>query len=360
MKSLNIDSLETWGIKTDGKLIIAGPCSAESQEQVLQTAIGIAKCNVHVLRAGIWKPRTRPNSFEGVGAVGLSWLKEAGKAANMPVTVEVANSDHIKEALKHKVDILWIGARTTVNPFMVQAIADSLRGVDIPILIKNPVNPDIELWIGAIERLNQAGIKKIAAVHRGFSSFKKNEYRNKPNWEIAVELRRRIPELPIICDPSHICGNRELLLSVSQTAMDLLYDGLMIESHINPDVALSDAKQQLQPDELGYLLGKLKFKKKFIKDVEFHIQIENLREHIDEIDYKLINLLSKRMDFAKAIGEKKRIKKISILQPERWQYIAESRIKAGIKQNFSEEFVLKLFSLIHQESIRKQSKENSL
>jgi len=275
----------------------------------------------------------------------------------MPVTVEVANSGHIKEALDNKIDILWIGARTTVNPFTVQEIADSLKGVDIPLMVKNPVNPDIDLWIGAIERLNGAGITKIAAIHRGFSSFKQCEYRNLPEWELIVELRRRMPRLPIICDPSHICGNRELLLSVSQTAMDLLYDGLMIESHINPGGALSDASQQLTPADLKTLLDNLQFKKEYIEDKSFHIEIEKVREQIDAVDYKIIDLLAQRRELAENIGKKKKLKKVSIFQPERWNAIAESRISAGKKYNLSEDFILKLFSKIHQESIGIQRKE---
>jgi chorismate mutase len=357
--NMNIDALSDWGIKFGEKLIISGPCSAESEEQVLKTAVELAKYDINILRAGIWKPRTRPKSFEGVGSSGLKWLKRATAAVNLPVVVEVATQRHVEKCLEYGIDMLWIGARTTVNPFAVQAIADALRGVDIPVLIKNPINPDVELWIGAIERINQAGISKIAAIHRGFSSFKKSEYRNKPNWEIPIELRRRIPNLPIICDPSHICGNRELLLSVSQTAMDLLFDGLIIESHIDPSCALSDAKQQLKPEALGDLLNKLKFKKKITEDANFHIQINRLREEIDEIDYQLIDILAKRMEIAKTIGQVKKKVKVSILQPDRWTHIVKNRIEAGKKQNLSEEFILEVFREIHQESIHNQRINNS-
>ena len=353
-KSLLIAPIETWGIKIKEKLIIAGPCAAESEKQVLETAMGLAKYDVNIFRAGIWKPRTRPNSFEGVGVPGLAWLKKASLASGLPVAVEVANPEHIGHCLKHKIDALWIGARTTVNPFNVQAIADALRGVDIPIFVKNPVNPDIELWIGAIERLSQAGIKKIAAIHRGFSSFRKNEYRNKPNWEITIELRRKIPNLPVLCDPSHICGNRELTPSVSQTAMDLLMDGLMIESHINPKLALSDAKQQLPPDQVGELIGALQFKREFPMDPASHFQLEKLREEIDKIDFQLLELLGKRMEMSKHIGKTKRKEKISILQPSRWRHIVDSRIKAGKKQNLSETFIFHLLEKIHKESIKNQ------
>ena len=353
-KSLLIAPIDTWGIKIKEKLIIAGPCAAESEKQVLETAMGLAKYDVNIFRAGIWKPRTRPNSFEGVGAEGLAWLKKASVASGLPVAVEVANPEHVRHCLKHKIDALWIGARTTVNPFNVQAIADALRGVDIPVLVKNPISPDIELWIGAIERLSQAGIKKIAAIHRGFSSFKKNEYRNTPHWEIAIELRRKIPNLPILCDPSHICGNRELMPLISQIAMDLLMDGLMIESHIQPEKALSDAEQQLQPDRAGELIQALQLKKEFPSTPKSHLQLEKLREEIDEIDTQLIGLLGKRMKLSRHIGEQKRKEKISILQPRRWKHIVENRIQAGRQKALSETFTFRLFQEIHKESIRNQ------
>lgn len=349
-----IDPLETWGIKIKEKLIIAGPCSAESEKQVLETAMGLGKHGVHIFRAGIWKPRTRPNSFEGVGSAGLAWLKKARLASGLPVAVEVARPEHVRDCLKHNVDVLWIGARTTANPFSVQAIADALRGVDIPVLVKNPVNPDVELWMGAIERLSQAGIKKIAAIHRGFSSFKKNEYRNTPHWEIAIELRRKWPNLPILCDPSHICGNRELTPLISQIAMDLLMDGLMIESHIRPETALSDAEQQLRPDRVGELIHSLRLKKEFPSAPESHLELEALREEIDEIDLQLLDLLGKRMKLSRHIGEKKREEKMSILQPRRWKHIVENRVQAGEKKALSETFVFRLFQEIHKESIRNQ------
>ena len=243
--------LTDWEIPIQEKLFIAGPCSAESEDQVVKTALALSEHKVNILRAGIWKPRTRPGSFEGVGRKGLEWLKRAGDEAKMPVTVEVAQTEHVEECLEYGIDVLWIGARTTVNPFSVQAIADSLRGVDIPVMVKNPISPDIALWIGALERLYQAGIKKLVAIHRGFAASNNGLYRNKPEWRIPIELKRQIPDIPLICDPSHICGNKEMLFSVSQEAMDLLYDGLMLEVHNHPEKALSDYQQQITPEEYG-------------------------------------------------------------------------------------------------------------
>lgn len=346
-----------WGLTLHDKLIVAGPCSAESEEQILQTALKLAECNVNAIRAGIWKPRTRPDSFEGVGVVGLSWLKSAGTTVNLPVMVEVASPEHVEACLKHGIDMLWIGARTSVNPFAVQAIADALQGVDIPVLVKNPINPDLGLWIGALERLNKAGITKVAAIHRGFSSYNKNIYRYQPIWKIPIELKMRLPHLPILCDPSHICGNRRLIFSVAQKAMDLLFDGLIIEAHINPDVALSDADQQLTPCQLNDLLNRLKFKKASIDEVKR--EIDPLREQIDEIDDQLIDILAKRMDITRAIGKCKNQKNISILQPERWKSIVQSRIEHGKEHNLSEEIVVRIFEEIHEESIQQQNSLNN-
>jgi chorismate mutase len=337
--------------------VIAGPCSVESEEQVMRTAVGLSECNVQVLRGGIWKPRTRPGSFQGVETQGLSWLKNAGLAANLPVTCEVANPEHVEECLEHFIDILWIGARTSVNPFAVQAIADSLKGVDIPVMIKNPINPDIELWIGAFERLNKAGITKLVAIHRGFSSYRKSEYRNTPNWRIPIELKRRVKNLPIICDPSHICGNVELLQSVAQEAMDLLFDGLMIEVHENPKVALSDAKQQITPKQLVTLLDSLKMKSPEADNQEVINKIQDLRKEIDDVDTTIIQLLAKRMGISNEIGTYKRSSNISSFQPSRWEEIIKSRIKAGVEKNLGEEFILRVYQMIHEESIRQQEEE---
>jgi len=343
---------------TKRPLIIAGPCSAETEEQVLQTAKKLSKQDVKIFRAGIWKPRTRPNNFEGVGSIGLEWLKKVKAETGMLVTTEVANTKHVYEAIKAGVDILWIGARTTVNPFAVQEIADAIKGMNIPVMIKNPVNPDIELWIGAIERFQKVGIKNIAVIHRGFSSLSNSKYRNEPKWQIPIELRRRIENIPIICDPSHIAGRRDLLHEISQKAMDLNYDGLMIETHINPDVALSDAKQQITPDGLNKIINNLIIRHRKPTDAKspnYIETLEELRTNIDEFDSFLIETISKRMQTAKKIGELKKKNKMTILQTGRWDSIVESAIKNGAKEGISEKFINTLYSAIHQESINKQS-----
>ncbi len=351
---LNIEKLSDWATPITGTFLIAGPCSAESEEQLMRTAQGLAKYSVNAIRAGIWKPRTRPGSFEGVGVKGLRWLKEAGGTVGIPVAVEVANPGHVEECLKHGIDILWIGARTSANPFSVQAIAEALKGVKIPVLVKNPISPDVELWIGAIERLHRAGLRSLAAIHRGFCTFREDAYRNTPLWRIAIELKRRVPGLPIICDPSHICGKKELLLSVAQKAMDLLYDGLMIEAHIDPKSALSDAKQQITPDELGDLISRLKPKTASTDSEELRIQISYLRKEIDDIDQQIINLLGKRMEISKQLGEYKKRNDIALFQPDRWREIVETRTKAGIANNLPEDLILKIYQYIHEESIRAQ------
>ncbi len=322
----------------------------------MSTAREIAKSGkVTVFRAGIWKPRTRPNSFEGVGSIGLQWLQQVKKETGLLTTVEVANSNHVAEALKHGVDILWIGARTTVNPFSVQEIADALKGVDIPVMVKNPLNPDLQLWIGALERINNAGITKLMAIHRGFYSFEKSSYRNAPQWEIPIQLKTMFPQLPILCDPSHICGNRELLLQVAQKALDLDMNGLMIESHINPDAALSDAKQQLTPQGLSELLAGLVIRKNTSSNKEFTGQLEQLRTVIDEIDEELLRMLMKRMDVVEKIGEYKLNNNVTILQLKRWMEILESRSASGALKGLDESFVKKFCELLHEESIRKQT-----
>jgi chorismate mutase len=348
---LKPENFAAWGLALDGPLIISGPCSAESEEQVIQTALELARQNVHILRAGVWKPRTRPESFAGVGAPGLRWLKTAGRLANMPVTTEVANKIHVEEALKAGIDILWIGARTTANPFAVQEIADALAGTDIPVFVKNPVNPDLDLWIGALERLYKAGITRMGAIHRGFSVYEASRYRNKPNWEIPIELKRRIPGLPMICDPSHICGNTELLLSISQNAIDLSFDGLMLESHICPQKALSDSAQQLTPADLGTLLASLIYRKSTIDDVLTRTFVEELRDTIDKIDNKIIEYIAQRMDIAKVIGYHKREQNVTILQYDRWEEVVKARISTGLTRELNAEFIQKLFEIIHQEAI---------
>lgn len=320
----------------------------------MNTAQALSRCKIDVLRAGIWKPRTMPGTFEGVGKTGLAWLVKAKKETALPVTVEVATPSHVEACLNHGIDLLWIGARTTVNPFSVQAIADALRGVDIPVMVKNPINPDLELWIGAVERLSQAGIKKIAAIHRGFSSATETLYRNRPHWTIPIEMKLRHPEIPLICDPSHISGDAKRVFDVAQKAMDLLFDGLMIEAHIAPESALSDARQQLSPARLDRLLKKIRFKRAHSDNSAFTSTLEQLREKIDAADETVITALARRMEIVDEIGRYKQRNNVSILQPERWNEIMVSRIRAGMRRNLSERFLRELYRCIHAESIEHQ------
>lgn len=342
------------GLDKKRPLIMAGPCSAESEEQVLNTARLIAAMDIPVFRAGIWKPRTRPNAFEGVGSLGLPWLQTVKQETGMLVSTEVANVKHVYEALKYGIDIIWIGARTSANPFAVQEIADSLKGVKIPVFVKNPVNPDVDLWIGAIERINQAGIEQIAAIHRGFSSYEKSIYRNAPHWQVPIELRRRIPELPIITDPSHICGSRDLIYDISQKAMDLNFDGLIIETHEQPDKAWSDAKQQVTPEALKNVLDRIILRRPDV-DEEMMLTLAVLRDQIDKLDDKLINLIEERMKVVEDIGNYKKENNITILQNKRWDDMLRSRLILGERKGLSEDFISKLFRAIHQESINKQT-----
>jgi len=354
---MNTIKIKNWGLSItsdNGPLIIAGPCSAETEMQVLQSCQGAATHGANILRAGIWKPRTRPGSFEGVGSIGLPWIKKAGALTGRPVTVEVANAKHVEEALEHKIDILWIGARTTVNPFAVQEIAHALKGHDIPVLIKNPVNPDLELWIGAVERFLDAGINKIALIHRGFSVTKSAPYRNQPLWEIPIEFKRRYPNMEIICDPSHICGKRELLEGVAQQAFNLSFDGLMIETHINPDEALSDALQQVTPEGLGQLLNSLIRRKVLTDNPDFLANLEALRVDIDSLDRDTIELLVKRMEVVREIGRYKKENGITILQMNRWSKLFDDRVHASIDAGLSEIFAKALIQVVHNESIRQQ------
>ncbi len=345
---------QAWGKRP---LIISGPCSAETEEQVLQTAQRIAATGmVDVLRAGIWKPRTKPGGFEGVGAKGLPWLQQAKKITGLPVTVEVATGKQVQDALTFDVDILWIGARTTVNPFSVQELADALRGVDVPVLIKNPVNPDIELWSGAVERVARAGIKQIGLIHRGFSSYGNTEYRNAPMWQLAIEMKRRNPELLMINDPSHICGRRDILADVAQRAIDLDMDGFIIESHIDPDNAWSDAKQQITPERLKEMLSGLTWLKEDVSSEEYHAALEKLRQQINHLDDELMDILSQRMKTAEKIGQYKRDNKITILQTNRWNEILERAYVQGEKLGLSKEFVTKYFDAVHMESINHQKR----
>jgi chorismate mutase len=336
-------------------LIIAGPCSAESRKQVIQTAEKLKETGkVHIFRAGLWKPRTRPGSFEGVGSKGLKWLQEVKEKTGLKVGVEVAKSTHVKKALSHDIDMVWIGTRTTSNPFSVQELANQLEGSDLPVLVKNPINPDLDLWVGAIERLYLAGIKKIAAVHRGFYPFEQTKLRNIPKWEVPIELKTRINELPLFCDPSHISGNREFVGEIAQKALDLNMNGLMIESHIDPASALSDAKQQLSPEELDVLLSQLIFRSISSEDRMFLDIMESLREKIDSIDKQIIELLAQRMSVVKEIGQYKRKNKVTIFQLRRWERIIKSRISLGMNLGLSENFLRELLNLVHKESIKKQ------
>jgi chorismate mutase len=338
-------------------IIISGPCSAETEEQVLETAQRLAKTGkVDMLRAGIWKPRTRPGMFEGIGTRGLPWLQQAKKLTGLPVTVEVATAKQVEDALTFDVDVLWIGARTTVNPFSVQEVADALRGVDIPVLIKNPINPDLELWTGAVERVAKAGVKQLGLIHRGFSSYGNTEYRNAPMWHLAIEMKRRNPDMLIINDPSHICGRRDILMEVAQRAVDLDFDGLMIESHIDPDKAWSDAKQQVTPERLAEMLGEIVWRKEDISSEEVHAALEKLRQQINHLDDELMQLLSTRMKLSEKIGEYKKNNNITILQTNRWNEILERAFGKGEKLGLSKEFITKYFDAVHMESINHQNR----
>lgn len=342
---------------TKKPLIISGPCSAETETQVLETAQRLAKTGkVDMLRAGIWKPRTRPGSFEGIGAKGLPWLQQAKKLTGLPTTVEVATGKQVEDALHFEVDMLWIGARTTVNPFSVQEVADALRGADVPVLIKNPINPDLELWTGAVERVAKAGIQKIGLIHRGFSAYGNTEYRNAPMWHLAIEMKRRNPEMIMINDPSHICGRRDILMDVAQKAIDLDFDGLMIESHIDPDNAWSDAKQQVTPEKLAEMLDAIVWRKEDVNSEAYHAALEKLRQQINHLDDEMMQILSQRMKLAEKIGQYKKENDITILQTSRWNEILERAFAKGEKIGLSKEFITKYFDAIHMESINHQNK----
>ncbi len=353
--SMDITPLNDWLPHGKGPLVISGPCSAETEEQLLGTAMELARIEqVSVLRSGIWKPRSRPEAFEGVGDIGLGWMIKARELSGLKVAVEVATASHIEACLKHKIDIIWIGSRTVVNPFSVHEIAAALRGVDIPVMIKNPVNPDIKLWIGAIERLYKCGINKMIAIHRGFSSYESGPFRNLPLWEIPVELKRLIPDIPLIIDPSHMCGNRQMLMEVTQFAIDLAYDGMMIETHIEPDKALTDKEQQISPDQLSELLEKIQYRSNNISPEEGK-ELEILRREIDLIDEKLLNNLSQRMEIVKKIGKYKRAKGMTAFQIERWKVMMEDRLLKASARGLDREFILKLMQIIHKEALRMQA-----
>ena len=354
--ALDILKLEDWAVEDKHTpFIIAGPCSAETEEQVILSAKALAKNKkVKALRAGIWKPRTRPNSFEGVGEEGLQWLTTAQKETGLPAAIEVANASHVEKALKHGIKILWVGARTTVNPFSVQEIADALVGTDIPIMVKNPINPDVNLWIGAIERIHKAGIKKMVAIHRGFSSYDKR-YRYAPHWEVPIKLKTELPHLPLICDPSHITGIRANVADVAQKALDLDMDGLMVEVHPAPDEAWSDAKQQLNFDAFNQMLQHLSFRSSSSESIEFTTRLEELRAIIDEIDADLLSKMAERMNVVKEIGSYKKKNDVTILQLDRWKEILDTRLAFGTAKDIDHMFLERFLHLMHDESIRLQN-----
>jgi chorismate mutase len=359
MEEANMNSTATTISGTFGKqrpFVISGPCSAETEAQMITTAMLLAATGkVDALRAGIWKPRTRPGQFEGAGLEGLKWLAMAKEETGLPITTEVANAAHVEACLKAGVDILWIGARTTVNPFSVQEIADALRGVDIPVMVKNPVNPDLELWMGALERMERAGIRKLAAILRGFSSFEKGPFRNAPMWDLAIELKTRVPGLEMFCDPSHISGNRELIGMISQKALDLDMAGLMIESHLNPDAAWSDAKQQVTPAALATLLDSLVVRSVSTDDRSFKDTLGVLREQIDQIDDDIMQKMANRMKISRQIGQFKKENNVTILQVSRWEEIVHTRVTMGKAMGLDEGFTRDLLRLIHHESIQVQT-----
>ena len=350
--------LKKWleNLKLNHPLVIAGPCSAETEDQVLKIAHQLKNSDVSIFRAGIWKPRTRPGMFEGVGAIGLKWLKKVKDQTGLLTATEVANANHVKLAVEHNIDVLWIGARSTVSPFIIQEIADALKNTKKIVLVKNPVNPDLSLWLGGIERLHSSNIKNLGVIHRGFSTYEKTKYRNNPEWQLPIELQNRFPDLPLICDPSHICGRRDTLQSVSQTALDLNFDGLMIETHIDPDGAWSDAAQQIKPEILIKMMSDLKMRKITTDEIDFKNSLNTLRTQIDVIDQGLLDTLGKRMKVAIEIGNLKKKKNVAVLQTKRWNEILGKMILDGEEKGLSEEFILRMFKAIHQESINHQNK----
>ncbi len=346
----DIKPIKFCGVDSKRPVVIAGPCSAETEEQVMETAKDLAKNGVRIFRAGIWKPRTKPGGFEGVGSVGLTWLQEVKKETGMLVATEVANKQHVEEALNAGVDVLWIGARTSANPFAMQEIADSLVGADVPVLVKNPVNPDLELWIGAMQRIYNAGIRQIGAIHRGFSAYGKHLYRNMPQWHIPIELRRRMPELTLICDPSHIGGKRELVAPLSQQAMDMGFDGLIVESHCDPDSAWSDKSQQVTPEVLNFILNML-----VVRDTTQTTEsLTLLRQQIDQIDNDLLEALSKRMRISREIGQYKKEHSMPVVQMGRYDDILNSRAAAAEELGMNGDFMKTVYQAIHEESVRQQ------
>ena len=354
----NRKEMRTWldDFKLNHPLVIAGPCSAETEDQVLKIAHQLKDSDVSIYRAGIWKPRTRPGMFEGVGAIGLKWVDKVNKDPGFLTATEVANASHVKLALEYDIDVLWIGARSTVSPFIVQEIADALKDTDKIVLVKNPVNPDLPLWLGGLERLYSANIKKLGVIHRGFSTYEKSKYRNNPEWQLPIELQNRFPDIPLICDPSHIAGRRDILQDISQTALDLNFDGLMIETHTDPDNAWSDAAQQIKPEVLVKMMEDLKIRTLTSNEADYKNKLNTLRTQIDVIDHGILETLGKRMKVAVSIGELKKQKNVAVLQTKRWNEILGNMILEGEKKGLSEEFVLKMFKAIHQESINNQEK----
>ena len=354
----NNSKLRSWldDLNLEHPLVIAGPCSAETESQVLQIANDLKNSDVSIFRAGIWKPRTRPGNFEGVGSIGLKWLQKVKKETGLLITTEVANANHVKIALDHDIDVLWIGARSTVSPFIVQEIADVLQNTDKIVLLKNPVNPDLSLWYGGIERLYSANIKKLGVIHRGFSTYSKTKFRNNPEWQIPIELQNKFPDLPLICDPSHICGRRDIIEETSQKALDLNFDGLMIETHNDPDNAWSDASQQITPKTLIKLMKDLIIRKESVQERSFIKELENLRIKIDDADSQILDILGNRMKVSDQIGKIKKKQNVAILQSERWKSILKKMISDGKQRGLSEDFILKIFKAIHQESINHQEK----
>lgn len=340
-------------------LVIAGPCSAETEEQVLKIAHQLKETDTTLFRAGIWKPRTRPGNFEGVGAIGLRWMQRAKKETGLLLATEVANRNHVELALEADIDVLWIGARSTVSPFIVQEIADALKGTDKIVLVKNPVNPDLPLWLGAVERLYDANIEKLGVIHRGFSTYEKTTFRNNPEWQLAIDLQQKFPDLPLILDPSHIAGKRELIFDLCQTSLDLNYDGMMIETHFDPDNAWSDAAQQITPSRLNQITIDLKIRKETTEETKFLNELQVLRTKIDVVDNQLIEMLGKRMQIADQIGQLKKVNNVAILQTERWNNVLEKMVKLGDEKNLSKEFIMKLLKAIHEESIQHQHKITS-
>ena len=356
-RKLELVPLYDWGMFTEPRpSVIAGPCSAETKEQVMETAKGLKDLGINVFRAGIWKPRTHPGSFEGIGVEGLGWMQQVKKEYGLKISTEVASQKHVYECLKFGVDLVWIGARTTANPFLVQEIADALRGTDIPVLVKNPVNPDLDLWIGALERLNRAGIKKLGVIHRGFSTFEKIQYRNAPQWQVAIELRSRFPELPFFVDPSHMGGSKDYIQEISQRSLDLGFEGLMIESHCNPTCALSDAKQQLTPEELRDLLyNKITVRDSDSDSPQWKENIDQLRAKIDVLDENLLYTLASRMKVSRQIGQYKKDNNIAILQTSRWDAVLAKVVEKGREYDLSEKFLTAVFNAIHEASVDAQN-----